>query len=56
MTKDRPENYPYDIADKLIEEIYPDESKDGGVIEFVDVGELHYLLGKFYERIKDDQR
>lgn len=45
------DKYPYDIGDKIIGEFYPVESNLGGIIDYVDVGELHSLLAKFYEAI-----
>jgi len=43
--------YPYDIGDKVISECYPLESKRGGVIDYVDCGELHSLIAKFYDAV-----
>lgn len=45
----------YDIADKIIEEYFPKQSKNGGTIEFYDwsdCGELHHILEKFYQAVK----
>lgn len=43
------EAYNYDLGQKLLEEIYPDEACHGGIIDFVDCGELHNLLAKYHE-------
>lgn len=45
------DKYPYDIGDKIIGEFYPVESNLGGIIDYVDIGELHSLLAKFYEAL-----
>lgn len=49
--------YPYDLGDKLIHEIYKEEFADGGSqIDMVfDAGELHYLLGRFWYAINKTQ-
>lgn len=44
-------NYPYEIVDKIISEAYPEEARTGGVIDFIDFGELHALFAKIYEEV-----
>ena len=55
MTDDKKRKYPYELADGLIHEIYKKEFSNGEYqIEMVDAGELHFLLGKFWEKISPD--
>ena len=43
--------YPYQLAEKILEELYPEVSKTGGAIENIDLGEVHSILAKFYEEL-----
>ena len=50
------DNYPYDIGEKVIGKRYPKEVKQGGVIDFVDCGELHSLLADFWNKTRATTR
>jgi hypothetical protein len=41
--------YDYALGEKLLKQLYPKEVALGGLIESVDCGELHYLLGKYHD-------
>ena len=49
---DKLEEYPYDIGEKIIGEVYPIEMEQGGVIDFIDCGELHSLLADFWNKTR----
>jgi hypothetical protein len=43
--------YPYAIGEKVIGKRYPKEVEQGGIIDFIDCGELHSLLACFWNEI-----
>ncbi|MEE9510320.1 MAG: hypothetical protein V3V81_07480 [Candidatus Bathyarchaeia archaeon] len=55
VRKVKADEYPYDLGEKIIAKYFPDEVKQGGIIEFefTDCGTLHSMLAAFYEALKN---
>lgn len=48
------DEYPYELGDKIINQVFGEELEAGfGQLELIDAGNLHYLLGEFYDALQD---
>lgn len=47
--QDSKEPYNYALGQRLLEKFYPYEVCHGGIIDFVDCGELHSLLARYHK-------